>query len=135
MADQNEPEVIDQPDAEVTSEVPEEPTQDDDAETFSRDYVSGIRKEAADHRAKSKTLATRLHAELVRSTGRLADPHDLSFDPAHIEDPDALNAAIDELLARKPHFAARTPQGKVGQGVKDQGAQPLNLVAHLKSLV
>jgi hypothetical protein len=135
MADENEPEVIEQADAGVTTEVPEEATQADDAETFTREYVSGIRKEAADHRAKAKTLSTRLHTELVRSTGRLADPNDLPFDPAHIEDLDALNAAIDELLAQKPHFAARTPQGRVGQGVKDQGAQPLNLVTHLKSLV
>jgi hypothetical protein len=135
MADENTAEVIDQPDSEVTTEVSEEPAQDDDAETFTRDYVSGIRKEAADHRAKAKTLATRLHTELVRSTGRLADPNDLSFDPAHLDDADALNATIDELLARKPHFAARTPQGHVGQGVKDQGAQPLSLVSHLKTLV
>jgi len=133
MADENAPE-IDQPDTEVTIEEPEESTRDE-PETFDRDYVSGIRREAADHRAKAKGLATRLHQELVRANGRLADPNDLPFDAAHLDDPDALNAAIDDLLARKPHFAARTPQGNIGQGAKDQGAQPLNLVSHLKGMV
>jgi hypothetical protein len=129
MADEITPQVIEQPDAAVT----EVPTPDD-AETFSREYVTDIRKEAADHRAKAKALGTRLHAELVRATGRLADPTELDFDPAHIDNPEALNTAIDELLARKPHYAARTPQGNVGQGAKDQG-NPLSLVSHLKSLV
>jgi hypothetical protein len=134
MADENTPDVADQPDAETATEATEVAAPDD-PETFDREYVSGIRKEAADHRAKAKGLATRLHLELVRANGRLADPNDLPFDAAHLDDPRALNTAIDELLARKPHFAARTPQGNIGQGAKDQGAQPLNLVNHLKGLV
>ena len=133
MADENITEVTEQRDPEVATDATGEPTQGG-AETFSREYVTDIRKEAADHRAKAKAFSTRLHTELVRATGRLADPTELDFDPAHLDDPEALDTAITELLARKPHYAARTPQGQVGQGVKDQG-QPLNLVTHLKSLV
>lgn len=103
-----------------------------DSKTFSADYVSELRNEAKGHRTEAKKLATRLHAELVRSTGRLADPNDLAFDPSHLEDSDALNAAIDELIAQKPHYALR-PQGNIGQGVKSDA--PVSLVSQLKKLV
>jgi hypothetical protein len=39
--------------------------------------------------------------------GQLADPTDLEFDEDHLDDPDALAAAVDDLLARKPHLASR----------------------------
>ncbi len=116
-------------DPEVTEPAKDEP------KTFSAEYVSEIRKEAADHRTKAKELATRLHAELVRQTGRLADPSELPFDQAHLDDPDALKTAIDELLTRKPHYAARTPNGNIGQGAKDRGEAPVGVIEHLKTLV
>ena len=104
----------------------DEATEDDaedttggDAETFPREYVEKLRKEAADARVKAKRaddLAARLHTALVAATGRLADPSDLEFDDAHLEDADALNAAVDALLARKPHLASRRPIGSIGQG-------------------
>ncbi|RYI24606.1 hypothetical protein EVU97_01970 [Dermacoccus sp. 147Ba] len=88
-------------------------------ETFPREYVEKLRKENADARVKAKRaddLAARLHTALVAATGRLADPSDLPFDDAHLEDADALNAAVDALLARKPHLASRRPVGSIGQG-------------------
>ena len=59
----------------------------------------------------------RLHTALVAATGRLADPSDLDYADEHLADADALNAALDDLLARKPHLASRRPRGDVGQGV------------------
>ena len=88
-------------------------------ETFPRDYVEKLRRESAGYRDKAKRaddLATRLHTALVSATGRLADPTDLPFDEAHLDDPDALTAAVDVLLAAKPHLANRRPVGNVGQG-------------------
>jgi hypothetical protein len=52
----------------------------------------------------------------VRTTGRLADPTDLPFSEDHLTNPDALAAAIDDLLVRKPHLASRRPTGEIGQG-------------------
>ncbi len=52
----------------------------------------------------------------MAATGRLADPTDLPFDEAYLKDAEALTAAIDDLLARKPHLASRRPVGDVGQG-------------------
>ena len=96
---------------------PAEP--DEDAETFPRAYVEKLRQENARYREqakKSDDLAQRLHTALTAATGRLASPDELAFDPAHLDDEDALTAAIDDLLARKPYLAPRRPVGDVGQG-------------------
>ena len=92
---------------------------DEDPETFPREYVEKLRAEAAENRVKAKRAddyAQRLHVALVAATGRLADPDDLPYDEAHLEDADALTAAVDDLLQRKPHLASRRVSGGVGQG-------------------
>jgi hypothetical protein len=76
-------------------------------------------------------LGQQLHTELVRATGRLADPTDLQFDDEHLTNPDALAAAIDDLLARKPHLASRRPVGEIGQGAAPS-AGPVDLAAMLR---
>lgn len=75
-----EPDVEDTPD-DTIEDTPE--TEETVPDTFPRDYVEKLRKEAADARVKAKDrddLAHRLHATLVASAGRLADPSDLPFD-------------------------------------------------------
>ena len=101
----------------VTEET--EQTTEEEPETFPREYVVKLRDEAAKHRTRAQRaddLAARLHTSLVAATGRLADPSDLTFDEGHLDDEEALSAAIDDLLARKPHLASRRPSGDVGQG-------------------
>lgn len=108
---------------------------DDEPETFPREVVEKLRQENGRYRQRAQRaddLAQRLHLELVRATGRLADPTDLPFDEAHIDDPDALADAIDELLARKPHLATRRPTGDIGQGQRGSAAQPFSLLGLLK---
>lgn len=100
-------------------------TQDQqEPETFPRAYVEQLRQESAGYRTRaqqSDALAGRLHTALVAATGRLADPTDLPFDAAHIDDETALTAAIEDLLARKPHLASRRPAGDIGQGATTTG--------------
>ncbi|MFT9523849.1 hypothetical protein ACM0AU_05010 [Mycobacteroides abscessus subsp. abscessus] len=103
-------------------------------DTFDREYVEKLRKENADHRTRADEVSRRLHTELVRSDGRLADPADLPYDRAHVDNPEALTLAIDGLLESKPHFASRVPAGHVGQGEKDAGAS-LSIIDELKKLV
>lgn len=106
-----------------------------DPDTFPRDYVEKLRNEAAEARVKAKKAeqyAHELHAARVAATGRLADPSDLPFDERHLDDLPTLEAAIDELLTRKPHLASRTPRGDVGQGMS-VGAETLNLAGVLRS--
>ena len=102
-----------------------EPPQDaprppqDAPETFPRAYVEQLRQEAADARVKAKradAYAEQLFVARVAATGRLADPSDLPFDLALVDDHPGLEAAIDALLATKPHLASRTPRGNIGQG-------------------
>ena len=100
-------------------DVDEDQGDDAAAETFPRSYVEKLRGENARYRERAKNAdayAKQLHTELVRATGRLADPTDLEFADDHLDDPDALAAALDELLARKPHLASRRPAGEIGQG-------------------
>lgn len=96
-----------------------------EADTFSRDYVEKLRQENGKYRQRAQRaddLAHRLHTALVTATGRLADPTDLEFSEDHLEDPEALEAAVEALLTSKPHLAARRPRGDVGQGATSSGA-------------
>lgn len=91
----------------------------DEPETFSREYVEQLRQENGKYRQRAQRAdqyAHRLHTELVRATGRLADSTDLPFHEEHLDDPAALTEAIDHLLTRKPHLASRRPSGDIGQG-------------------
>ncbi len=115
-----DPEVEDQAPEEVEQEEQPEVEQSE-PETFDRPYVEKLRKEAADARVRAKdrdTLAAALWAANVAATGRLADATDLGMpegaDPLNAE---AVEVAVTELLARKPHLASRKPRGDVGQGM------------------
>jgi hypothetical protein len=116
-------------------ETGEDGDQSDEPDTFPREVVENLRQENGKYRQRAQRaddLAERLHTELVRATGRLADPTDLSFDESHFDDPDALADALDELLARKPHLATRRPSGDIGQGQRGAAAQSFSLLGLLK---
>lgn len=109
---------------------------DSGTDTFSRAYVEKLRKESAGYRERARQAddyAQRLHTALVSATGRLADPTDLPFDAANLDDEQALTGAIDELLTRKPHLASRRPFGDVGQGNRGGVAEPVNLADMLRA--
>lgn len=109
---------------------------EDDAETFPRSVVERLRQENGKYRQRAQqadALAQRLHTELVRATGRLADPTDLPFDAGHLDDPEALAAAVDELLAKRPHLASRRPVGDIGQGPRGAASEPFSLLGMLKA--
>ena len=136
MEDNKAPEQAEQAEQaeDTTQEAPE--AAQDDAETFPRAYVEKLRAEAADARVKAKKaddLARELFTAKVTATGRLADPSDLAYDEALVADADALNAAIDGLLAAKPHLASRTPRGDVGQGPTGGDNAHVDLAAMLRA--
>lgn len=132
---ENEAEVV-ETDTATTKEPDEHPDGQPDAEpdTFPREVVERLRRESAGYRERAQRAdgyAQRLHQELVRATGRLADPADLPFDEAHLDDPAALSAAVDDLLTKKPHLAARRPVGDIGQGAT-RSAAGVDLAAILR---
>ncbi|TXI63104.1 MAG: hypothetical protein E6Q55_11090 [Mycolicibacterium mageritense] len=133
--------LTDETDSETTDQTEAIGEGDDDeinssTDSFSRTYVEKLRRENAGYRERAQRadeLAARLHTALVSATGRLADPTDLPFDAAHLDDSDVLSAAIDELLTRKPHLATRRPFGDVGQGNRGGISEPVNLADMLRA--
>lgn len=93
-----------------------------DPDVFSREYVSELRDEAKTQRLRARDAETerdRLREHLwvarVDALGVLADPTDLPVDVDALDDLDAIRAAADALLARKPHLARRRAVGNIGQ--------------------
>ena len=95
---------------------------------FDAAYVSKLRQEAADNRVKAKRaddLARQVVRAMTRADGRLIEADDLAFDGAFIDDDgmvdsDRVVAAIDKLVERKPHLAARRPTGQMAQGARPE---------------
>lgn len=119
----------------ITTPETSETASETQPDMFPREYVETLRKESAGYRDRAKTgelradeYAKRLHQAMVKASGKLADPSDLPFNADHLEDADALNAAIDELLAAKPHLKSRVPRGDVGQGQRDSAPAEVNLM-------
>ena len=125
---------------ETPSDAPEAPEDDNGpdeaAETFPREYVQKLRDESAKYRTRAQRaddLARRLHTALTAATGKLADPSDLPYSEDHLEDPEALTAAVDALLTAKPHLAARRPRGNVGQGNVSSQTDTVDLAGILRA--
>lgn len=110
----------------------------DEQDTFPRAYVEKLRKENAGYREKAKrteALEHRLHTALVAADGRLADPSDLPFDAAHLDDPDALAAAVTDLVKNKPGLKAQKFTGSIGAG--DRGTPkkaPVDLISLMRGM-
>lgn len=132
-----EPTDIDTTEGDIPDATPEgsDLKSDQDEEMFPRKVVEDLRQENGKYRQraqKADTYAQRLHTQMVAATGRLADPTDLEFNEEHLDDADALAAAVDELLERKPHLANRRPTGDVGQGRRGSASEPFSLLGMLK---
>lgn len=113
----------------------DDPNETDEGDTFPRKYVEDLRKENAKYRERaqeSEKIAQRLQTALVSLDGRLADPEDLPFDWAYLEDENALSEAIAELIARKPGLRAQQLAGDAGQGKRGSEKKP---AADLISLI
>jgi hypothetical protein len=130
----------------VETENTETPTNDtevtEDADQFPREYVEKLRKESAGYRDRAKSaedradaLARELFTARVAASQKLADPSDLEYNADLLEDSEKLTAAINELIAARPHYAARKMTGTVGQGVKGDTSAPFSLLDRLKQTV
>ena len=106
-------------------------------ETFSRDYVEGLRKESAAHRLKAKTVDAanaRLVASYAAQDGRLVNGEALAYDDALLDadglvDREKVAAAITATLGAKPYLASRRPTASLPQGVLPDGPEPVSLSA------
>lgn len=101
-------------------ETPNATTDDPEGEgtTFDREYVQQLRSEAAGHRRRAteaeqavEDLRRKLWSHEVAALGLLADPEDLPYDSEAAGDPEAVKAAAEALIARKPHMARTSTSG------------------------
>lgn len=127
-----------EPTDESTTEEPTEEVEqtEEEADTFPRSVVEKLRKENAGYREKAKkaeTYARELFYARVAATGRLADADDLPFAEHLLDDRDALLAAVEDLIARKPHLALRKPRGDVGAGALSGESATVDLAGLLRS--
>lgn len=118
--------VTETPEALRNSESPEQ------AEgTFDPAYIAQLRQEAAQGRVKAKradALARQATKAIAAGDGRLIDPDDLAFDEQFLDeeglvDSERVRAAIDSLMERKPHLAARRPSSSLTQGAQPEPGQ------------
>jgi len=122
-----------EPTAETEAPVDGAVEQPEAPETFSREYVTELRAEAAQHRTRAGELSDALLTRCIElaTDGILYDPTDLPKSDALIgEDgmPDllAIRMKAEELAAAKPHLAK--PRGTIGQGVQEAAPQPRTLL-------
>jgi multidrug efflux pump subunit AcrA (membrane-fusion protein) len=116
----------------VTPEADLRAAEDDtEPETYPADVVRKLRDENAKFRTRSKDAEQRVDAlsrelfELkVSALDKLADVTDLPYNADLLDDPDALASAVEDLIAKRPHYAQRPrPTGSVGQGTR-RGTAP-----------
>lgn len=137
MDEDNNNEIQDNNAGEVDANLPNEEEQGKEAETFPRSYVEELREENKRYRLRANgvdELSQRLHTALVAADGRLQDASDLPYEQAHLEDAEALKAAIDSLIEAKPHLRARRATGDIGAGSRGNSANSTDLIEIIRSL-
>ena len=127
--------------APVADATPDEPIADesstDEAEpdTFPREVVEKLRQENGKYRQRAQqadTYATGCTPNLsgpqagwpIRPTSSSTKNTSMILTP--------WPAAVDDLLARKPHLASRKPTGDIGQGQRGAESEPFSLLELLK---
>lgn len=130
-----DPEVTEEATLDETPEVESGETLDETPEVFDKEYVQKLRDENARYRTRANEVSQRLHTELVRANGRLADPTDLPFDEEHLADPEKLTAAIDSLIESKPHLKSRQVQGDIAQGKRGENAEEADFMGFVRGLM
>ncbi|ULN33616.1 hypothetical protein [Mycolicibacterium smegmatis] len=142
MADDDQNDLEEQPDASESDDRDVTPDDEHGADdgTYPAKIVKDLRKENASYRERARTaearaddLARQLFRLRVDATGKLASADDLPFDADLLADDDKLNAAVDELIAKHPHYAKRRATGSIGQGERGHESVPQDFSSLLRS--
>lgn len=124
-APEDTPEAVEEPESEEpeadesVSKQEGDPNETEEGETFPRKYVEELRAESAKYRVearKAEEYGERLQQALVAQDGRLAAPEDLPYDPALLDDPEALEAAVTAYIEKYPNMRSVRAGGDIGQG-------------------
>lgn len=79
-------------------------------------------------------VRTKLHTALVKIDGRLANPDDLPYSVEHLDNPEALDAAITALIESRPGLRARSVSGDIGQGTRGNNSGSVDLIELMRAL-
>ena len=123
-------EAVESPTPPQADTAPEAEEVDEQADTFPRSYVESLRQENGKYRQRAQRadeLAHRLHRALVEADGRLHDASDLEFADEHLDDAEALTAAVDALLAAIDSCIADALAFEGGQAALDACARLLEI--------
>lgn len=98
-----------------------------------RREAKNLRDRAKAAEARVDELSRQVFALKVAALDKFADPSDFAYDAELVDDDEALAAAVDELLERRPHYAKpRRPSGSVGQGWRGNGTVPQDFSSLLR---
>lgn len=93
-----------------------------DDDTFPRSYVQRLRKRSNGYRLQLREresevdkLQRQLFAERLQRLDLVVDHDAVPYDPALLDDDDALQEHVEGLLAAKPYLRKRKVSGNIGQ--------------------
>lgn len=122
----------------ITLEADHEAAQGDTDGNGESEALAKVRREAKNLRDRAKAaeaqvdqLSRQVFALKVAALDKFADPSDFAYDADLVDDDEALAAAVDELLERRPHYA-KPRYGSVGQGQRGNGTVPQDFSSLLR---
>ena len=92
-----------------------EQQQDEQQQSFSRDYVQSLRSESAGYRKRMQRAERELFRMKVDATGLIVAADEVPFDAALLDDDDALTQQVEEIVTAKPYLKRRSATGNIGQ--------------------
>lgn len=103
----------------------EDQREDDDQgedDTFPRSYVQRLRERSNGYRLQLReresdvaALQRQLFAERLQRLDLVVDVDAVAFDPALLDEPNALQEHVEQLLDAKPYLRKRKVSGNIGQ--------------------
>lgn len=117
----------------------EDDDQGDDDDTFPRSYVQRLRERSNGYRlqlrereSEVETLQRQLFAERLQRLDLVIDHDAVPYDPALLDDDDALQEHVEGLLAAKPYLRKRKVSGNIGQHSSNGGGSGFSLMDTLR---
>lgn len=113
--------------------------QGDDDDTFPRSYVQRLRERSNGYRLQLREresdvdrLQRQLFAERLQRLDLVIDHDAVPYDPALLDDDDALQEHVEGLLAAKPYLRKRKVSGNIGQHSSNSGGSSFSLMDTLR---
>ena len=114
--------------------------QSSEQQSFSREYVERLRDKSAGYRLRAKESEQRLEEvqralfrERVQRLDMLVNPEELPYNPALLDSPEELTAAVETLLESKPYLRKRKAGGDIGQHDQQSNGDGFSLLGALRA--